>query len=609
MKRFYDLLIILKNYKRYYLLSSVLLVLSALIRTLEPRIVQVAIDGVVGRITQQNHPSALANDWVATQIYALLPAITAQNFAMVLVGLGALYIMVAIGRSLSMFGAGVLNAFVSERAVKRLRDRLFLHLQRLPLGYFSNMKTGELIQRCTGDVETVKSFVNNQITEFIQLIAMFIFAFAMMWAIHWPYALIAISIVPIVLISATIFFKKEGLIWEKHEAEQDKLTSLVEENLAGIRVIKAFAQEDHEIEKFDQQNNRTLAIGIKHVFLHAYFWTFSDFSIFLQFTIAVIAGAYYVITQQITIGEMTTFYSYIWMLAMPMRQLGRIIAQLSMTKVALERLAAILDVPAEEYVPQDSVVLPETFKGHIEFRNVWFRYNADDENWALRNVSFVIQGGQTAAFMGPTGAGKSTIVALLLRFYEPEKGEIFLDGLPLTRLNKTELRRRIGVVMQKPFLFSTTIAKNIAYTNINVSHETVLEAATAAAIHEISDIFPLGYETIVGEKGVTLSGGQKQRVTLARTLLENPQILVLDDTTSAVDAETEEYIQQSLKKQSLNRTTLIIANRISSVAGADQIFVLSKGRLKQSGKHAELLRCEGFYKQVFEVQTAIEAEL
>lgn len=607
MRRLYDLLTILKDYKRFYLTSAFLLVLSALIRTLEPRVVQIAIDGVVGRLTKGD-PPALADDRIATYLYGLLPAVDTANFGKILIGLGLLYVLIALARSVTMLGSGILNALVSERAIKRLRDRLFLHLQKLPVSYFSGMKTGELIQRCTGDVETIKGFINNQITDFVLLMATFIFAFAMMWSIHWQYALIATSIVPIVLISTVIFFKKEGVIWEKHEAEQDKLTSLTEENLAGVRVVKSFARESYETEKFDRQNRRTLDIGIKHVFLHAYFWTISDFSIFFQFTLVVVVGAYYVITQQITLGELSTFYSYVWMLSMPMRQLGRIIAQLSMTRVALERLSAILEVPTEQYEPENKVDLPQILSGDIEFRNVWFRYQTSDENWVLQNVSFHIKSGQKVAFMGPTGAGKSTTVALLLRFYEPEKGEIYLDGLPINRINKTDLRRRMGVVMQKPFLFSTTIAKNIAYTNTNAPYETVLEAATAASIHEISDIFPLGYETLVGEKGVTLSGGQKQRVALARTLLDAPQILILDDTTSAVDAETEEYIRQSLKKHSAGRTTLIIANRISSVADADQILVLSKGRLVQHGTHQTLWEQEGFYKQVFEVQAAVESE-
>ena len=284
---------------------------------------------------------------------------------------------------------------------------------------------------------------------------------------------------------------------------------------------------------------------------------------------------------------------------MPMRQLGRVISQLGMTKVALERLSAILDAPTETYEGQ---LQAQSLKGKIQFDDVWFKYADDDPEYALQGVSFSVAAGQKIALMGATGAGKSSIIALLMRFYEPQRGTILIDDAASYHYDKTSLRSRIGVVLQKPFLFSTSIAKNIAYARPRSHEQDIYSAASAAAIHDIIDIFADGYDTVVGEKGVTLSGGQKQRIALARTLLEKPDILVLDDTTSAVDAETERHIQEELMAQMSNRTTFIIANRISSVADADQILVLEKGKLVQHGTHQQLLQQEGFYKRVYDVQ-------
>lgn len=603
MNYLYRLFEILSGLKRYYALSAFLLILSALARTVEPRIVQVAIDGVVGKMTQQVNAlpnnTATKPDAFAQAIYNLLPDINNDTFVWALGLLCLLFTAVSVLRGLSGLGSGALNAYATEAGIKRFRDRLFNHLQRLPVAYFGQIKTGEIIQRCTGDIDTIKGFMNTHVTEFVLLSATFVFAFAMMWQIHPQYALVTAALFPFIILSASLFFRYENKIWEAHEAEQDKLTSLVEENLSGVRVVKAFAKEDFEISKFDAQNAATRSIGVRHIYLHANFWTFSDLTIFLQSTLSLGFGGYLTIQQQITVGELVTFFTYTWMITMPMRQLGRVISQLGMTKVALERLSAILDAPAETYEGQ---LQAQSLKGKIQFDDVWFKYADDDPEYALQGVSFSVAAGEKIALMGATGAGKSSIIALLMRFYEPQRGTILIDDAASHRYDKTSLRSRIGVVLQKPFLFSTSIAKNIAYARPRSHEQDIYSAASAAAIHDIIDIFADGYDTLVGEKGVTLSGGQKQRIALARTLLEKPDILVLDDTTSAVDAETERHIQEELIAQMSNRTTFIIANRISSVADADQILVFEKGKLVQHGTHRQLLQQEGFYKRVYDVQ-------
>jgi len=605
MKNLQKLFAILHKWKSYYLLSAVLLIVSTLFRMLEPKVLQVTIDGVINWYASGGKDAVAIADGIGRFIFALLPALQPHNLLTVLVAMVFVYIVIALLRSATMFISSAIAAHTTEKAVKRLRDNLFAYLQRLPMSFHITATTGELIQRCTGDVDTVRKFIGTQVVDVVLLSSVFLFSFGMMLNMNVAYALIAVSLVPFIFIQSYIFFKREGAVWEAHEAEQDKLTSMVEENLGGIRVVKAFAREQSEIDRFETQNRAKLGIGLKHVELHAHFWPLSDMLFHLQITLSILAGGYFTLNNQITVGELTAFYSYIVMVSWPMRNIGRVLSQMSMALVAIERLSGILDAPAEDY----SGIANTTIKGRVEFRNVWFKYPGSNF-YALKNVSFSVQAGEQIALMGPTGAGKSTIISLLSRFYKPEKGEIYLDGVNLKEYSKEFLRSKIGVVLQKPFLFSTTIKRNIAYVNPNAEEEKLIEAAQAASIHEIIHIFPQGYDTMVGEKGVSLSGGQKQRVTLARTLLETPAILVLDDATSAVDTETEYDIQMALQQYTGNKTVFVIAHRVTSVQHANRIIVLDKGEIVQNGTPLELQQEEnGFYSRIYQVQAAIENEI
>lgn len=596
----------LHTWKHYYLLAGLLLIGTTFFRMLEPKLLQVAIDGIIQNFQTGNIANITTNDVVAQQIYHILPDLTYQNLNAILLGLAILFVVIALLRGLFMFGAGALNAFATERATKRLRDNLFSHIQLLPLSFMAKNKTGEIIQRCTGDVDTIRDFINNQISDLIFFSSIFIWAVVMMASVHISYTVIAIAGMPFIILNAYYFFKREGDIWEKHEAEQDKLTSIVEENLTGIRVVKAFAQEQKELNRFETQNQAKLVIGKKHVMLHARFWTISDGFIWLQMTVSILAGAWFALKGQITIGELAAFYTYAGQVTFPMRQLAKVVSKMGMARVAFERIDTILEAETENYegkIPDKPVI------GDIEFQNVSFKY-PESETYALQNVSFRIFAGQTIAFLGPSGSGKTTIINLLLRLYEPSSGQILLDGQPIQTLNKQWLRQQIGAVLQKPFLFSTTITRNIAHAHPTANEKEVLYAAKSAAIYEIKHLFTQGFDTLVGEKGVTLSGGQKQRVTLARTLLENPAILVLDDATSAVDTETEHFIQAALKKHLAKKTTIIIAHRLSSVQHANQIIVMQNGQITEQGTPNELLTIEdGYFKKVHQVQTALEANL
>jgi ATP-binding cassette subfamily B protein len=383
---------------------------------------------------------------------------------------------------------------------------------------------------------------------------------------------------------------------------------LVQENLSGIRVVKAFAKEKYEMDKFTKQNLEKRKWGIKLLRLHTFFWPLSDLLVYTQIAISIFAGGYFALTNQISVGEFVAFYSYAMLVTWPMRRLGQLVSEMGMTSVAIKRIYSILDFEAEDYT--GSKYKGKKLEGNIEFKNVMFRYDKKVDEHVLNGISFYAKKGEKIALLGPTGSGKSTIISLLMRFFEPDKGLISIDGKPLKTYSKEYLRSRIGVVLQKPFLFTTTIKDNISYSKPGSQLDDVIDYSRVAQIHDIiTDIFPESYDTVVGEKGVTLSGGQKQRVTIARTLLKNPDILILDDSTSSVDTETEFEIQKAMRQLMKGKTTFIIAHRITSIQDVDRIIILDKGKIVESGTHDELIKQNGFYRKIFDIQVSIEEEI
>ncbi len=607
MKSLKKLFEILGKWKYQYISASVLLIISVGFRLMEPKILQMAVDKIIAFFVTGKGNTVKADDAITRFLYSILPELKIENAGLILIYLGVLFLIIALLRGVTMLSSSTISAASTEKAMKKLRDRLFTHLQHLPMKYFGKTPTGELIQRCTGDVETVRKFATMQVTESIRLASIFIGAFIMMFMVNQTYALIAIMLFPIMITASVFFFKKEGEIWTKHEAEQDKLTAMVQENLSGIRVVKAFAKESYEIEKFTKQNEEKRKWGMKLLKLHSYYWPGSDVLVYTQLAISIFAGGYYVLTNQITIGEFTAFYTYAAYVTWPMRRLAQLVSEMGMTRVAIERIYSILEHPREDYTGYDND--GKELKGLIEFDNVIFKYDDDEAN-ILNGVSMKINPGEKVALLGPTGAGKSTIISLLMKFYEPDKGMIRIDGRDINEYSRPFLRSKMGVVLQRPFLFSTSIKENIAYSNPDTHIEEIVESAKVANIHDIiSDDFPHSYETVIGEKGVTLSGGQKQRVTLARTLLKNPDILILDDSTSAIDTETEFEIQKALRGITRSKTTIVIAHRITSVQDCDRIIVLDKGRVIEEGTHDELIENNGFYKKIYDIQVSIEDEI
>ena len=599
---------ILSKWKFFYIFSSSLLIIATFVRMLEPKVLQIAVDKVIVYFQSEGKIKFTPDDTITKFFYGLLPELKAENLENILISLGAIFLVISLIRGVFMFSSSAITASSTEKATKSLRDRLFSHIQALPLAYHSKTPTGELIQRCTGDVETIRKFAALQITEVLRLSALFIGAFFMMATINLDYAFVSVMLVPVIFIGSLIYFKYEKRIWDQHEIEQDKLSIIVQENLSGIRVVKAFAKENYEIDKFTKQNEEKKKWGMKLVKLNRIYWPSSDILVHTQVALSVLFGGYLTLNNQLSVGEYTAFFAYSSFVTWPMRRIGQIVSEMGMATIAIKRLFSILDVKQEDYSGEE--IDTKKLKGEIEFRNVSFKYEESEKHRVLNNINFKVKAGEKIALLGPTGAGKSTIISLLMRFFESDSGEILIDGKNIKSYSKEYLRSRFGVVLQKPFLFSTTIKDNIAYSNPDSHIDEVIEASTTARIHDIiTEVFPESYETIVGEKGVTLSGGQKQRVTIARTLLKDPDIFVFDDSTSAVDSETEFEIQKALREMIKNKTTFVIAHRITSIQDCDRIIVLDKGTVIEEGTHEELIKVEGFYKMIFDIQISVEDEI
>jgi ATP-binding cassette subfamily B protein len=507
------------------------------------------------------------------------------------------------------FLSGALTARTSEGIAKRVRDYVYDHIQRLTFSYHSQTKTGELIQRATSDIDAIRRFYADQAIGVGRIISMFVINFLAIWLINWQLALFSIIVVPITIVMSIFFFKRVTKAYEAYQEQDAVLSSRLQENLTGVRVVKAFARQAYEVEKFEIENWEKYIRGKRLLLMHSLFWPISDIITGAQMLAGFAFAAVLAIQGTITVGSYLAYAGLIIWIVWPIRNLGRLIVQMSTGMVSYNRVREVVAEPREpleagDYIPADGV------RGQLIFRNVGFAYADAPETPVLEGISFDCQPGQVIALLGSTGSGKTTLANLLPRFYEYTSGSITLDGVELNRYPRKYLRGQIGIVEQEPFLFSRTIRENIIYgIQREVSDEEVEAAARAAAVHDSIVEFPDGYNTLVGEKGVTLSGGQKQRVAIARTIIKNPRILILDDATSSVDLETEADIRQALEMLMENRTTFIIAHRIQSVMKADLIVVLDKGRIVQLGNHDQLLAQEGVYRQIFDIQTRIDEEL
>lgn len=535
------------------------------------------------------------------------PGQTPAAVMSMLVTVALIYIGLALIDGSFTFLSGRLAARTSEGIAQRLRNYLFDHIQRLSFSYHDKAQTGELIQRATSDVDAIRRFFSDQAINAGRIVLLFVINFIAILRINAPLAAMSVVVIPIVLVISTWFFKRISAAYEAHQEQEAALSTVLQENLTGVRVVKAFARQPFERDKFEQANWEKYVRGRRLLINHALYWPITDVLCGFQMLAGYLIGATLVINGALTLGDYIAYSGLVVWLIWPMRNLGRLIVQMSTSLVSYGRVAEIVR-EGREPLTEGAFQPAGPLRGELVFENVSFEYEADQR--VLKDISFEVKAGQAVALLGSTGSGKTSLVNLLPRFYEYSSGSVRLDGVELNQYPRAYLRQHIGLVEQEPFLFSRSIRENISYgVGRAVSDAEVEAAARAAAIHDAIVTFPDGYATLVGEKGVTLSGGQKQRVAIARTLLKNPRILIFDDSTSAVDLETEQAIREALEQLMQNRTTFIIAHRVQSVMNADLILVLDKGRIVQRGTHAELLAQPGIYRQIFDIQTRIETEL
>jgi len=517
------------------------------------------------------------------------------------------FVLLALVQGGFSFLTGRLAAQVAEGSIRRLRNYLFDHMQHLRFSYHDQTETGELISRSTSDVDALRRFFADQAVSFARITLLFIINFAALLMLHVRLALISVIVVPVIVGLSVFFFKKVSAAYEAYQEQEATLSTTLQENLSGIRVVKAFARQGYEIKKFERDNWEKFIRGKKLLTIHSMFWPISDIFCGIQLVLGYFIGAQLAITGDISVGTYLAYTGMVIYIIFPMRNLGRVIVQMSTGLVSYKRVAEILKQEREP-LDEGQHDANGSLKGQFIFDKVGFAY--EEGQPVLEDISFTCEPGQVIALLGSTGSGKTTLINLLPRFYEYTAGSILLDGVELHDYARRYLRRNIGIVEQEPFLFSRTIRENISYgVSKDVSQEEIESAAKAAAVHDVILTFPKGYDTIVGEKGVTLSGGQKQRVAIARALLKNPCILIMDDSTSAVDTETEASIREALQNLMHNRTTFIIAHRIQSIMNADLILVMDKGKIIQAGKHDDLIEEKSMYQQIFALQTSIEAEL
>ncbi len=535
------------------------------------------------------------------------------------------------------FGMGRLAAETAEGVARRLRNYLYDHIQRLTFTYHDTMQTGELIQRATSDVDTLRRLFQDQLIGIGRTGLLFLVNLIALTMLHGWLALLSIPLLPVVSVASFFFFRRMTTVFESYQSQDAAVSNRLQERLTGVRVVKAFARQSYEIDRFEEENWEKYRRGVMIAKLHTLFWPIVETLTGAQLLFGMFMASRLALNGEITVGTYVAFTGLLIATIWPVQGIGRLVAHVSTGLVSLNRVQEIIR-QEREVLDKGSAAASSRLRGALQFRNVQFAYespaNEEEEGeaksttdakldpgearrrafaergYVLRDISFDVEPGQVVGLLGATGSGKSSLVNLLPRFYEYSGGNITLDGEELRSYSRGFLRGQIGIVQQEPFLFSTTIRNNISYgLGRNVSDEELEAAARAAAIHDVIQTFPKGYDTLVGERGVTLSGGQKQRVTIARTLLKDPAILLMDDATSSVDTETDAAIRAALQRLMQGRTTFIIAHRVQSVMTADQILVMEAGRIIQQGSHDELVAQPGVYRQIFELQVQIEADL
>lgn len=561
--------------KEYFVMAVFASFITTILNSLTPQIFRFTIDSVLG---SNQYPFLSEHLWI---------------MALVVIG-------VAVMSGIFLYVGRVGTALAGEMFAKNMRDALFVHVQKLPMSWHDKNQTGDIIQRCTSDVEVIRNFVVTQLLEVFRTSFLVIVSFDMMMSMNVKLSLIVLAFVPVVVLYSAIFYRLIARRFTDADEAEGELSTVVQENATGVRVVRAFGREKFEMDRFREKNDAFAKLWIKLGTLSGLYWGVGDLITGLQVVTIIVLGAVEAVRGTISVGEFVAFASYNTTLVWPIRGLGRILSDMSKAGVSFERVDYIIRGEEEGYSEQKRK--SEQLTEDIQFSHVSFSY--EDGQDVLSDVSFEIPAGTTFGILGGTGSGKSTIVQLLTRLYECEKngGTIRIGGRDIREIPLEELRDKVGMVLQEPFLYSRTIKENICASRPDVSMEEIRKAAQIACVDDAIMSFPDGYDTLVGERGVTLSGGQRQRVAIARMLLSRSPVMVFDDSLSAVDAKTDYQIRLALKKERGDSTLILISHRITTLMGADQIMVVNHGKIEELGTHEELIEREGIYRKIYEIQ-------
>lgn len=578
-----------------YLGALIATVLIVMIGFITPLVLAETIDSVLG-----TQPSMLP-EFILAPIRALGGREFLRSNLWVL---GLLLIALNVINGVFTYLKGRLSAVASENISQTLRERLYAHLQRLPFAYHVKAETGDLIQRCTSDVDTIRRFLSVQVMEVVNSVLMVGIALTILLQRNVKITILGMALVPLLFAFAAWFFKMVHKSFQVADECEGAMSASLQENLSGVRVVRAFGQQQREVEKFEEKNFTLRKRWLKLNVLSAIYWGGGDIITSAQRIMTLLVCVVYASRGDISVGEMIIFTTYTDMLLWPVRSLGRTLSDAGKSLVSMGRIQKILN---EDPEPEEPDAMMPDLHGDIVFEHVSFAY-PDDNVPVLKDVSFTIPAGTTAAVLGGTGSGKSTMMYLLQRLYEPTNGRIMIGGVDIKHIDRAHLRRHVGLILQEPFLYSKSIYDNVGIIGGKDEQEIRHAADVARAAGFIAKA-DKGWETLVGERGVTLSGGQKQRITIARTLLKDNHVLIFDDSLSAVDTETDAQIRAALKGEKAGVTTLIISHRVTTLSQADMILVLEDGRITQQGTHAELCAQDGLYRRINAIQNTLEEEL